>query len=370
MKFTLSTKPLADALDLTIINANISNQFARSTMVELTATSSSLQVNTEASSICAQSDLHGVGDEPGPKAAFVSSALFKQLISTLESAQITIEYVEGGIIVHSGSHKFTFSNIVDATDMHLKSPTSEGLVNPQVIDKKDWKFVSDYQDFAISESFIHPVYTKIWIGQDGNVLTGDFDVSMFTKSKKSKLGITCLLKETIINLFNQVPEGTQIYQANTDLVLVSKTDSINFTAQITPQYETDEAVGSYNSDIILELMAPNANGGVKVSTAPILKLLSQADLLRDSVDDTVNTTIGAGSIHIQNQKVDGIIPVDENQTEPVTYTLKFRLAHLKAILSNLPEDKVTMSPITTEGQIIAILFTTDTIISVLAGVDD
>jgi hypothetical protein len=370
MKFTLSTKPLVDALDLTIINANISNQFARSTMVELTATSNTLQINVEASSICAQAILKGTGDEMGPKVAFVSSALFKQLIGTLEASQVTLEYVEGGIIVHAGSHQFTFSNIVDATDMHLKTPVTEGLVNPQVVDKGDWKFINDYQDFAISESFIHPVYTRVWVGANSNVLTGDFDVSLFTKSEKNKLGITCLLKETIVNLFNQVPDGTQIYQAGTDLVLVSKTDSVEFTAQITPQYESDESVGSYNSDIILSLMTPDVNGGVKVNTAPILKLLSQADLLRDSVDDTVNVTVTPGSIHIVNRKVDGTIPVDEDQKEPVTYTLKFRLAHLKSILSNLPEDKVTLTPVKQEDSIIGILFTTTAMTSILAGVDD
>lgn len=369
MKFTLSTKPLVDALDLTIINANISNQFARSTMIELTASSTTLQLNVEASSICAQAILKGSGDGVGTTSAFISSALFKQLISTLESSQVTLEFVEGGIIVHSGSHQFSFSNMVDVVGLHLKTPVVEGLVNPSVVNKPDWKFIRDYQDYAISQSFIHPVYTKIWVGENGNVLTGDFDVSLFTKSDKSKLGITCLLKQTIVNLLNQVPDGAQIYQCDKDLVLVSKTDSIEFVAQISPQYESDESVGSYNSDIILELMTPKANGGVKANTAPILKLLGQADLLRDSVDETVDVTVDSGSIRVVSKKVNGIIPVDENQAEPVTYTLTFRLVHLKSVLSNLPEDKVTLSPISQDGDIIAILFTTDSLVSVLAGVD-
>ena len=75
----------------------------------------------------------------------------------------------------------------------------EGAIKVK-IDNSDWKFVKDYQMYAIGMSFVHPVYTQVWIGSEGDVIVGDFDNSIFTFSKKNKLGKTCLLSNTIFYL--------------------------------------------------------------------------------------------------------------------------------------------------------------------------
>ena len=74
-KFTVSTKPLIDGLNLGILNANISNFFQRSTMAQVTANKNTLVINLEAAFIYSEVEFKGMGTEDESATIFVNSSL-------------------------------------------------------------------------------------------------------------------------------------------------------------------------------------------------------------------------------------------------------------------------------------------------------
>ena len=295
MKFTLSTKPLVDALNLGVINGNVSKFYAKSCVIQLTASKRDLKMNLEASNVYTEIILKGSGDEDGPKVTFVDCLLFKQLLGTLETSTVTIEYVEGGIAIHSGSSKFNLPsmNFEGAGDLSLKSPELAESNAPSItIQNSDWKFIKDHQMFARAMSFIYPIYTRVWIGKDGTVIVGDFGQQLFTTSKKGSLGETCLLEETIVNLFNSLPENATLTQLGKKNYRIDvKTDGFEYAAEFAPQYEGDEGVGNYKSEVFLQAMQEDETNCFNISLSIISKALSQAELLNTDSDASITMSL-------------------------------------------------------------------------------
>ena len=175
MKFICNTKPFADSLDLGIINQNVSNFHQKSCTVELTASEKMLKINIEASQIFTEIHIPGKGEE-GTATVFVDSLLLKNLASTLDSQTITLEFNDSGLVLTSGKSKFTLPKMVDDVDFDLKAPVVPDSFDESIdLSREDWKFVKDFQMYAISMAYITPVYTKVWVGENGDVLVGDFD---------------------------------------------------------------------------------------------------------------------------------------------------------------------------------------------------
>lgn len=354
MKFTLSTKPLADALNLSIINGNISKFYSKSCIAQLTASKRELKINLEANCVYTEVLLKGSGDEDGPITTFVDCLLFKQLVNTFETSTITIEYVDGGITIHSGSSKFNLPKSVqlDGQEYSLKAPAVEAAASsPSVaVNKSDWKFISDYQMYAIATSFVYPIYTRVWLGEDGSVLIGDFSQQIFTTSKKSPLGKTCLIEESIVNLFNAVPENAQIAPADKNYVITVKTDGFEYAAEFCPLYESDEGVGSYKSEVILGAMDADEGNFFAVSVPAVTKTLSQVELLADAGDDSVQLSIEGKELRIKADNVDVKIPV-EGECKP--FKCDFKMSLIKPLMSNIDEELVKISPVIDESGVAA-----------------
>lgn len=361
-KFTVSTKPLIDGLNLGILNANISNFFQRSTMAQVTANKNSLIINLEAAFIYSEVEFKGMGTEDASSTVFVSSSLLKQLVSTFEASTTTFEFDESGLILHSGKSKFTLPKVIDA-DMTFQRP---GSLSSDIIDikKEDWKFIKDYQLYAIAMSFVHPVYTKAWCGESGDVLVGDFDIGLFTHSKKGNLRRTCLLSDTIINLITSLPEGAKMYKAENSYIVHVKTDGFTFTSEFEPKYESDEDMGSYNADMILSIM--NVDGeSVKVNVAAIMKILNQADLLSTKSEDSIKLSVSTGQITFTDVNVNCSIPAEGTITNP--YSVEFNIDSLKKVMSNCSEDVVSIFAAQNEGEVSGItIFSKDLITSIAA----
>lgn len=367
MKFIVNTKPLADSLNLGVINANVSNFYRKSCLAQVTASAHDLKINLEAAYIVSEIRLKGSGDSERSETVFVDSLLLKQLVSTFESSTITLEFTDGGLILHSGKSKFTLPKMVDEVEIQLNAPTLPESVSESVdINKPDWKFVKDNQMYAIAMSFIHPVYTKVWIGSKGDVLVGDFDNSLFTHSNKNKLGTTCLLSDTIINLFNSLPEGAQIIKSDKSYVIDVKTDSYEYLAEFTPQYESDENVGSYNSDIILGLMSRSGDS-VSFDASAANKFLSQASLLSNSSDDTVEFSVRGNELSIVDRNVDCKLPIKGEVIEP--YKIEFKIELLKSVISKYSDGEVNISPMIDNTAVVGAIFFNDELTTVLAGVE-
>jgi len=367
MKFVTNTKPLSDALNLGIINANVSNFHKKSCIAQITASKDTLKINLEAARICSEIHLKGNGDD-GVETIFVSSLLIKQLVSTFESSTTELEFTGGGLILHSGSSKFTLPKMVDESELELEAPKVPDYSAPEIdIDKSDWKFIKDSQMYAIAMSFIHPVYTRVWIGEGGDVLVGDFDNSLFTHSNKSKLGRTCLLSDTIINLFNSIPDGSKLIQSGDSYIIKYKSDSFEYVSQFTPQYESDENIGSYNSDIFLGMME-HPGSGISVSAPVITKFLNQSLLLAGSEDDTINFSVEGNLITLKDRNVDCKVKLESEVNEP--FSIEFKSESLRKVIANYGDDVISFVPIYQDDEVSGILIWNNDLTTLLAGVEE
>lgn len=369
MKFQVSTAPLNDALSLGVVNANVSNYFKRSYIAQITASKSDLTINLEASQILSEIRLKGMGDVDDDVTTFVSSILLKQLVSTFVNPVTNLEFVEGGLIIHSGKSKFTLPKLdVDVSSTSLNKP--EILANfsdSSDIDKEDWKFIKNYQMYAIAMSFAKPVYNRVWVGDHGDVIVGDFDQGLFTHSEKSKLGTTCLLKDSIVNLFNSLPDGAKICKVNDTYVIKVTTDGFEFISEFQPEYEDDESIGSYNSDMIIEMMSHTDDKYSVVPTAAINKFMSQADLLSDSSTATIKFRVDGNTLTLKDDNVD--CTIDLESLFPDSYEVEFLTTLLKSVLSNYNDETVCIAPIFQGDEVSGIKVWSKELTTVLAGVD-
>ena len=369
MQFTCSTKPLIDALTLGIVNQNVTKFYQKSCLAQLTATRHTLRINLEAAQVLSELILKGSGDEDTSATIFVDCLVLKQLVSTFEAPTTTFEYTEGGLILHSGKSKFTLPKMLDEAELELKAPSvPSSAANVIDIDKSDWKFIKDYQMYAIAMSFIHPVYTKVWIGEAGDVLVGDFDNSLFTHSSKSKLGETCLLRDTIINIFNILPDGAKLTQIDKKYLITVQTDGFEYASEFIPEYEEDEGVGSYNSEIILSMMDKDEANAVKFNVTAVTKLLNQAALLSSNSEDVITFAVSDSNIILTDKNVDSKIPV--TGTVSTSYEVEFKTALLKSVVSNFDEEEIYVAPMKQEEEVIGITLWTKNMTTILAGVDE
>lgn len=349
MNFRLATKPLNDSLSLGIINGNINNYYKRSCIAQVCAYKDKLVINLEASRIVTEIVLKGSGDSDEPVTTFVSCLLLKQLVSTFTSAVTELEFLDGGLVLHSGNSKFSLPKLdIDASTTSLNKPSKDNINgNVNTIDKADWKFVKDNQMYAIAMSFAHPVYTRVWVGKNGDVLVSDFDNGLFTHSEKSKLNKTCLLSDTIINLFNAVPEETKIAEVEDKYIIDINNDSYSLRSEFIPELETDEGIGSYNSDIIIETMLHNEATAISIPTAEISKFLSQADILSTGSEASIIFNVQSDKLTLKDDNTDCKIILQS----PAKYEFEaeFKTSLLKSMLASYSGDKLYICP-TMQGQ--------------------
>ena len=366
MKFTLSTKPLADALNLGVIPANISKYFRLSCLAQLTASKNQLRINLQASSISTEILLKGSGDSDDEVTAFVDCLVFKQLIGTLESATVTLEYTDGGIVVHSGSSKLTLPQLAESGDGELQRPAlpPEGASKTK-LELSDWKFVKDYQMYAVALSFVHPIYQNAWIGESGDVIVGDFDNSLFTFSKKSKLGRTCLLTDTIVNLFNSLPEGAEITLMDKSYRVDVKTDGFEYASEFTPKYEGEET-GSYKSEVFLSTVNKDANNSFKVAVAPISKFLSQADLLSTG-STKVQFSVEGSQLQIKDDNIDCKVAIEGTCQN---FSVPMNSAILRPIIAHVDSENISISPVLQEGGVGGLVIWTENLAVVVGALDE
>lgn len=368
MKFTVTTKPLADALNLGVIDGNISKYFQRSCLAQITTTKHDLKINLEAASITTEIILKGSGDVDETKTDFVDCKVLKQLVNTFDASVTTINFIEGGVELQSGSSKFVLPRLIDAdvaenAQLDVPSLPPEGA--PRVkIDQSNWKFIKEHQMYAIAMSFVKPVYTKVWVGEGGDVIVSDFDNSLFTHSKKSNLGRTCLLADTIINLFNSLPEGADITQLEDSYRIDLKTDAFEYAAEFKPKHEEDPDMGSYEADSIIGLMKKDDSHKIQVNTAEFMKYLGQASLLARATDTDITLSLSDGFLSLKDNNVDCKSKVE---TSCPDFTAGFKTDAFKSVLSNVDEETISMAPMFDESGVVTglVIWTSD--LSVVLG---
>jgi hypothetical protein len=373
MRFTVSTKPLKNVTDLGIIKANISKFYYRSNVVQITADQHTLKLNIEASGIKTKMVLSGSGDEDVTKSIIVDCSMFKNLIDSIDTDIISIEFVDGGITIHAGTSKFAIPQLLDVNDVQLNEPIdSYTATSTFTIKPADWQFVKDHQMYAISASKEHPVYTNVWVGNDKGVIVGDFESSLFTYSKQGNFDSICLLPPSLINLFTSIPEGSTVEMIDRNYVLTITTDSYSMVTEFLPKYEDDDAVGSYNSGIILNMLN-HPESFITVDVAPIIKFINQTSILNQTeVSKILTFSIEDGTLTLTNRSSRHSMEVESDRD----YTVKFLIDMFKSVLTNMDSDKVNIAPILRQGtddmgqpieMAIGCIVWTDTITTVVAG---
>ena len=370
MKFTSNTKPLQDALNLAVVKSNVSKFYKKSGLAKVSADRHNLQINFEAAYVTSEIKIKGSGDEDTTQSRYVDNLLLHDLVSTFESDLTQIEFVDGGLILYSGKSKFNLPQILEETEMDLEKPHQVDPSYPVIdLNKPNWQFIKDHQMFAISMSFIHPVYTRLWVSDKNDVIVGDFDNSLFTHSTKSVLNTTCLLSDTVINLLTSVPEDTKLMKLDQSYLISVATDAYSYLAEVKLQSESDEGVGDYNADIILGTFSVPETDIVKVARAPMLKLLGQSELLAKDANKEVNMSVKGTAIEISDDNVHGSFAATEPAT--ATYDVVFKMTDLKSILSNLDEDVIMMAPTMRDeetGVVGGVVFSTSNMEAVIASV--
>lgn len=370
MKFNVSTKPLVNALNLGVISQNVSKYYQKSCLAQITASRHDLTINLEADGIVSELNLKGSGDEDSVHTVFVDCLLLKQLVSTFEASVTSIEYVEGGVVLHSGNSKFTLPEMLDDGELELKAPISTLPEGCQTIDidSNDWKFIKDHQMYAIAMSFVQPVYTNVWLSENKDVIVGDFDNGLFTHSLKNKLNNTCLIKGTIVNLINSLPEGATLVSPDGKSYLINvATDGFTYRAQFTPSYESDEGVGSYNAEIILGTMVKDESKAVKINTEKVKKALGQANLLNSGGDSRIEFSVQGGNAILHDNNIECKMPVDNQELE---YSLPLATSFITAVISNLDEEIANVCPVYDGDNAIGLVFWTNNMTVALGGADE
>lgn len=370
MKFTVSTKPLKNVTDLGIIKANISKFYYRSNIVQITATQDTLKLNIEASGIKSKMTLKGSGDEDTTVSIMVDCSVFKALLDSIENDVITLEFIEGGMYIHAGTSKFAIPQMLDVNDVQLSEPVEQYNATSSItIKPADWQFVKDHQMYAISDSAQHPVYTNVWVGKDKDIIVGDFESSLFTYSKHGDFDSTCLFPSSLINLFTSIPEGSKVEKIDKNYILTITTDSYSMVTEFMPKYEDDEAVGSYNSDIILGMLV-HPESFITIDIGPITKFISQTSIINQTeLDKIIEFSIADNKLTLSNKSSDYSMTV----TSADNYSVKFTSDTLKSVLSNFDSDKINIAPMVREEngekKTIGCIFWTDNLTTLLAGED-
>lgn len=369
MKFTLSTKPLIAAANLVIVNSNISKFDHKSFMLQITATETNLILNTESNSILSEVKLLGVGEDIQENTRmFVDAAIFKQLISTLKSSQVELSFTDGALVVTSGKSSFSLPKVADASDGAFRSPaalSAEDIVSAGIVDISKWKYIKEHQLYARAETYTNPVYTYVWVGANGDVLVGDMDNSIFTHSKAGQLSTNCLIKNTMINLLTSLPDETKLIQRDETYVLHIDADSYEYRSQIFPVIESDKN-GNYNADLIMGIMelGPDA---VKVDCGEIITTINQSALLNSDKDPLLEFNMKSDGLHIKDRRVDAVIAIDGDISEP--YTLMFKPQLLRSFLSSCPDSTIYICPRINDGSVVGIIIHTKDYAAVLGGED-
>ena len=366
MKFTISTKPLKNATNLGIIKANISKYYYRSSLVQLTADRDTLKINIEAAGIKTRMVLHGSGDTDETCCILVECAKFKTLLDSIENDIISLEFSDGSLCVHAGTSKFVIPQMINADDMQLDEPMDQYTGGATITMKPaNWQFIKDHQLFAIATKEDHPVYTNVWVGQDHTVIVGDMDLSLFTFSKKGDFDTSCLFPTSLVNLFASIPEGSTVTKVGKSYVLNITTDSYSLITEFAPKYEEDEAVGSYNSEIILSKAAHPRNF-ITVDIGPIIKFLGQTALFRvTDLDKVLEFAVADGKLTLTNKSNSYSMAI----TTTDTYSLSFNADLIKSVLSNFDADRINIAPMPGENNTtVGCIFWTDNLTVILAGV--
>lgn len=369
MKFTLSTKPLAKALDLAV-PANVSPNYKIGTLAQLTVEGKELRINFQSKGILSEVRFKGAPETPDMKeTVFVDNNVLKQLVSSFDTNTVQIDYVEGGIQLTAGKSNFLLPKLSYAEEITISRPDeSKYTADVAKLNTDAWKYVKNNQAHLLAVSFEFPVYTMIHVSDKGDVLSGDFQDSMFSHSSKSDLGQTCLISSEITDLLASIPENATFKRNESNYLIQVNGEGYQYVSEVSPKHEFDSDMGDYNAEILLnELEHPDHF--VSISPDALRKVLNQSALLESVKDDTMDITFDKSSINIKNASINCDIPSEGGENITTGVTCKIATKNLKKILKPYVKEKVNIAMLFEGDEAKGLLLFDDDVTIIVGGVD-
>lgn len=371
MKFKCNVAPLVDCMNLAIINSNISKFYEKSTVVELTVDGSTLTLNTQATSLTSEASVRGDNVDGSSCSAIVDCVLLKQLVSGLTSNDVTFDFQDNCVVVMSGRSKFTVPKLLtDEEEASLDKPLKEeelANVAHSELHPDVWKTIQDHQLYAIASSQIHKVYTRVWVSKEKGVLTGDPNNSVFTYQPESDLVNSCLVSSTIVNLLASLEAGARIYcVSDTVYVVYMDVDSFSFCSQFTVDLEDESTIGTYESDMIFDMVLDESQQEFEVSKSSLTSTAKQASLFASASNPFISVVANNNGVRLVNDNVNCQISSDPSQVE---YEAQFILSDLDSVVSHMTDDSMFASPIVKEGEVFGLRFRSGSMVALLGGVE-
>lgn len=369
MKFTLSTKPLATALDLAVPN-NVSDYYKIGTLAQVTVDGKEMRINFQSNGILSEVKFKGAPEVPDMKeTVFVGNTILKQLIATFDANTVQFEYVDGGLQLTAGKSNFLIPKLSDESEIQLKRPdVSSYTAEVSKLDTEAWKYIKNNQAHLIGSSYEFPVYTMVHVSDAGDVLAGDFTDSMFSHSNKSDLGQTCLISPIIADLLATIPDNATFKRNGSDYLIQVSGEGYEYIAEVSPKHESDADMGDYNAGLIMgELEHPE--NFVSLNPELIRKVLNQASLLVSVNDDIMDITMMPGVMNCKNKNIDCDIPIESNGDVRTGIVCKVATKNLKKVLKPYVKERVNVAMLFGDEEAKGLLFFDEDVTIVLGGVD-
>lgn len=368
MKFTVNTKPLKDALAIAIVDSNVSRYYQKSTLVQLTMEQNHLRINTEANAIMTEVSVYGHGECNGGESILIDALLFKKLINTISATQMDIEFSENAVSVRTASGSYNLPKMLDTSEAQLNRP--ESLTDSEIefgleVDTDSWKYIKSHQMFARATTDEYPVYTYVFFGEGGDVLVGDYKSSIFTHSSCGILGEDCLISESIVNMFNSIPDNARLIKKGENYIVNANTDAFTFTASFVPRYESDE-LGRYNSDIFIELMSTFNKEHISIKSSDITTVLNQVQILSKRLTK-LHLCISGDTMTLSDVNMKSTIHSDVVQNQ--TYEVNMNPDNLRNVISHCPDATLDIYPAMNGENIVGIMIASGSMTVVIAGVE-
>lgn len=369
MKFTMSTKPLATALDLAVPN-NVSNYYLIGTIAQVSVSGKEMIINFQTKGILSEVRFKGAPEKPDmSESVFVSNKILKQLIASFDTNTVEFDFVEGGLRITSGKSSFLLPKVSDASEIQLTRP-NESAYDTDVsnLDTNAWKFIKNNQLHLLSSSFEFPVYTMMYVSENGDVMTGDFIDSMFSHSMKSDLGQTCLISTSIADILSTIPDNATFKRNESNYLIQVSGEGYEYVGEIFPKHESDSDMGEYNAEIIMETLV-HPEHFISVNPESIRKVLNQAALLVSVDDDVMYITFEKSSMNLKNKSVDCSIPATGTEEVTTGVVLKLATKNLKKMLKPYVNESVNVAMLFEGDEAKGMLLFDDDVATVVGGVD-
>lgn len=369
MKFTLSTKPLAAALELAVPN-NVSNYYLIGTIAQVSVDGKEMIINFQTKGILSEVRFKGAPEVPDMKeSVFVNNKVLKQLIASFDTNTVEFDYVDGGLKVTSGKSSFLVPKVSDASEIQLQRPNeSDYATDVSNLDTNAWKFIKNNQLHLLSASFEFPVYTLMYVSESGDVITGDFIDSLFSHSKKSDLGQTCLISTSIADILSTIPENATFKRNESNYLIQVSGEGYQYVGEIFPKHEEDSDMGDYNADIIMETLS-HPEHFISLNPESIRKVLSQASLFVTVDDDIMYITFEQSCMTLRNKSINCSVPAKGTENITTGVVCKIATKNLKKMLKPYVKEEVNVAMIFDGDEPAGMLFFDDDVATVVGGVD-